>query len=316
VQYGLCLPTGGECGDARFLVELGTLAEACGWEGVFLEDYVCYQGDATAPSCNTWVALAGIAARTERVRLGTEVTPLARRRPWNVAREAAAIDQLSGGRVILGVGLGDTGEAIGVDASFARFGEELDARRRAGLLDEGLEIVAGLWTGEPFSFHGEHFTVEEVTFLPTPVQEPRIPIWIGGGYPNPRPLRRALRWDGCCFYRETHGGPWEDMSPEDVRALRDAAGGRPFTIAVGGAGRRDDWEAERDHIRAVAEAGAAGGSSGCSLPTATRCGRPSSSARCSSDGRGGDRRRRRRPRAAGSPAGGTRARRLAAGRPR
>src|SRR5919108_2203842 len=133
---------------------------------------------------------------------------------------------------------------------------EADARRRGEMLDEGLEIIAGLWSGEPFSFRGEHFVVEDVTFLPRPVQEPRIPIWIGGGYPNPRPTRRAARWDGSCLYKETHGGPWENMTPDDVRALRDAAGERPYTIAVGGSGRADDWEAERDHIRAVAEAGA------------------------------------------------------------
>lgn len=184
------------------------------------------------------------------------MTPLSRRRPWNVAREAAGIDQLSGGRMVLGVGLGDTGEAIGPDASFTRFGEERDARTRGAMLDEALEVIAGLWTGEPFSFLGEHFRVEEVAFLPPPVQRPRIPIWIGGGYPNPRPTRRAARWDGACLYKETRGGPWEDMTPDDVRALRWAAGTRPYTIAVGGSGRAADWEAERAHIRAVAEASA------------------------------------------------------------
>jgi alkanesulfonate monooxygenase SsuD/methylene tetrahydromethanopterin reductase-like flavin-dependent oxidoreductase (luciferase family) len=256
LRYGLCLPTGGACGDPRFLVQLAERAEANGWDGLFLEDYVCYQGDPATPCCNTWVALSAIAARTRRIRLGTEVTPLSRRRPWNVAREAAAVDQLSDGRMILGVGLGDTGEAIGVDASLARFGEELDPRRRGEQLDEALEIIAGLWSGEPFSFHGRHFTVEEVRFLPRPVQRPRIPIWIGGGYPNPRPTRRAARWDGAAMYRETHGGPWEDMTPDDVRALLAAAGDRPYTVALGGSGRGDDWEAEREHIRSVAEAGA------------------------------------------------------------
>jgi alkanesulfonate monooxygenase SsuD/methylene tetrahydromethanopterin reductase-like flavin-dependent oxidoreductase (luciferase family) len=256
VLYGLSLPTGGECGDPQFLLALAERAEAVGWDGVFLEDYVCYQGDPAVPTCNTWVVLAAIAARTNRIRLGTEVTPLARRRPWNVAREAAGIDQLSAGRMVLGVGLGDTGEAVGVDASFVHFSEETDARSRGEMLDEGLEIIASLWTGEPFSFRGKHFLVEDVTFVPRPVQEPRIPIWIGGGYPNPRPTRRAARWDGSCLYKETHGGRWENMTPDDVRALRDAAGDRPYTIAVGGSGRTDDWEAERDHIRAVAEASA------------------------------------------------------------
>jgi alkanesulfonate monooxygenase SsuD/methylene tetrahydromethanopterin reductase-like flavin-dependent oxidoreductase (luciferase family) len=256
VLYGLSLPTGGECGDPRFLVDLAERAEAAGWDGLFLEDYVCYGGDRATPTCNVWAVLAAVAVRTRRMRLGTEVTPLTRRRPWNVAREAAAVDQLSGGRMVLGIGLGDTGEAITADPSYVSFGEEPDARTRGEMLDEGLEIVAGLWTGRPFSFRGTHFQVDDVTFLPRPVQEPRIPIWIGGGYPNPRPTRRALRWDGSCLYKETHGGPWEDMSPDDVQALRAAAGGRPFTIAVGGSRRRNDWEAERDHIRAVAAAGA------------------------------------------------------------
>jgi alkanesulfonate monooxygenase SsuD/methylene tetrahydromethanopterin reductase-like flavin-dependent oxidoreductase (luciferase family) len=256
VQYGLSLPTGGECGDPRFLVDLAERAEAAGWDGLFLEDYVCYGGDRSTPTCNVWAVLAAMAVRTQRMRLGTEVTPLTRRRPWNVAREAATVDQLSGGRMVLGVGLGDTGEAINADPSYLAFGEQADARTRGEMLDEGLEIIAGLWTGLPFSFHGTHFQVDDVTFLPRPVQEPRIPIWIGGGYPNPRPTRRALRWDGSCLYKETHGGPWEDMSADDVHALRAAAGDRPFTIAVGGSGRREDWDAERDHIRAVAAAGA------------------------------------------------------------
>ena len=256
MQYGLSLPSGGECGDPTFLLWLALQSEAAGWDGLFLEDYVCYGGEPAAPTCNVWCVLAAIAAGTERLRLGTEVTPITRRRPWNVAREAAAIDQLSNGRMILGVGLGDTGEAVGIDASFARFGEESDPRTRGAMLDEALDIVAGLWTGEPFTYHGTHYTVDAVTFAPPPVQQPRIPIWIGGGYPNPRPTRRALRWDGSCLYKETHGGPWEDMTPDDVRALRDAAEGRPFTIAVGGSGRRDDWDAERAHIVSVAESGA------------------------------------------------------------
>ncbi len=114
--------------------------------------------------------------------------------------------------MILGVGLGDTGEAVGVDASFVRFGEEKVARTRGEMLDEALEIVGGLWSGQPFSFQSKHFVVDDVTFLPPPVQQPRIPIWIGGGYPNPRPTRRAARWDGSCLYKETHGQPWENCA--------------------------------------------------------------------------------------------------------
>jgi alkanesulfonate monooxygenase SsuD/methylene tetrahydromethanopterin reductase-like flavin-dependent oxidoreductase (luciferase family) len=256
LQYGLSLPTGGECGDPRFLLALSEQAEQAGWDGLFLEDYVCYSGDPAEPTCNVWAVLAAIAVHTDRMRIGTEVTPVTRRRPWNVAREAAAVDQLSNGRMILGVGLGDTGEAVGVDASFSRFGEETNPKIRGAMLDEALEVIAGLWSGEPFTFHGQHYVVDNISFRPRPVQEPRIPIWIGGGYPNPRPTRRALRWDGACLYKETHGGPWEDMSPEDVRALREAAVGRTFTIAVGGRGRQEDWDRERRYIDAIANAGA------------------------------------------------------------
>src|SRR5829696_8449077 len=180
LRHALTLPTGGPCADPRFLVDLARRAEDAGWDGVFLEDYVAFQGDPAAPTSDTWSALAAIAVQTSRVTLGTRITPLARRRPWTVARQASTIDQLSDGWFVLGAGLGDTGEHVVSDASFTHFGEERDAARRAAKLDEALEVIAGLWTGEPFSFRGEHFAIEEVTFLPRPVAQPRIPIWIGG----------------------------------------------------------------------------------------------------------------------------------------
>lgn len=251
MHHSLTLPTGGPSADPRFLLELAERAEAAGWDGVFLEDYVLFQGDPEAPTCDPWIALAGMAVRTERIRLGTKVTPLARRRPWNVARQAAAIDQLSGGRMILGAGLGDVGDHVVRDASLTHLGEELDAERRAAMLDEALAIIAGLWTGEPFSHDGTHFNVAEVTFLPRPVQQPRIPIWIGGGYPNPGPTRRAARWDGSMLYRAGGG----DLQAADVRGIRAAAGDRPYDITVG-ASRSADPGADAERLRALEEAGA------------------------------------------------------------
>lgn len=249
MRYGLALPTGGECGDPAFLVELAVLAEATGWDGVFLEDYICFQGDPAAPTCDPWVALAAIAVTTERIRLGTMVTPLSRRRPWKVAREVAGIDRLSAGRMVLGVGLGDTGEHVIGDASFLAFGEVREPRQRAEMLDEALEVVAGLLTGEPFAFAGRHYTAERVTFLPAPVQRPRVPIWVGGGYPHQGPTRRALRWDGSCLYHaDTH-----DLQVDHVRDLRARAGARPFDICVGGRERRDG---DREWLTAIAGAGA------------------------------------------------------------
>jgi alkanesulfonate monooxygenase SsuD/methylene tetrahydromethanopterin reductase-like flavin-dependent oxidoreductase (luciferase family) len=182
------------------------------------------------------------------------VTPLPRRRPWKVAREAAAVDRLSGGRLILGVGAGDVGDAFVRDASFTHFGELLDLRQRAEMLDEGREIITGLWSGRPFAFSGKHYRVDEVTVTPIPLQRPRIPIWVGGGYPKRGPTRRALRWDGANLY-PAEGGD-KDLEAKDVQRLRANAGNREFDIAVGGHERSEDWEAERARRVAIAAAGA------------------------------------------------------------
>jgi alkanesulfonate monooxygenase SsuD/methylene tetrahydromethanopterin reductase-like flavin-dependent oxidoreductase (luciferase family) len=247
VLHGVALPIGGECGDPRVVVELGAAAEEAGWDGIFLEDYVFYQGAATAPTCDPWAALAALALRTERVQLGIGVVALPRRRPWLVARQAAAVDQLSEGRLVLGAGIGDAG-----DPGFTHTHEPLDLRLRGELLDEGLDIIAGLFTGEPFSYHGSHYTLGEVELLPPPVRQPRPPIWIGGGYPNHRAVERALRFDGACMYRREGG----HLRAADVFELRGRAAGRPFTIAVGGQQRRRDWDEEAAEIESVADAGA------------------------------------------------------------
>jgi alkanesulfonate monooxygenase SsuD/methylene tetrahydromethanopterin reductase-like flavin-dependent oxidoreductase (luciferase family) len=233
------------------LVDLAERAEGAGWDGVFLEDYVLFQGDPHAPTCDSWAALAGMAARTERIRLGTKVTPLARRRPWVVARQAVAIDQLSNGRMVLGVGLSDVGDHVVADASFTHFGEALAPVTRAAILDEALTIIAGLWTGTPFSFEGAHFRIDEVTFLPVAVQMPRIPIWVGGGYPNPGALRRAARWDGSMLYRADQ----ERLTPDDVRAIRAAAGDRPYDVSVS-APESGDRGADAAALDALEAAGA------------------------------------------------------------
>jgi alkanesulfonate monooxygenase SsuD/methylene tetrahydromethanopterin reductase-like flavin-dependent oxidoreductase (luciferase family) len=261
MRYALSLPNGGECSDPRILADLAALAEETGWDGVFLEDYIVYT-NATyfsvpgSPTHDPWVALAAMALRTQRIRLGTAVTPLPRRRPWKLAREAVSIDHLSNGRLVLGVGLGDVGEP-----GFARFGETVDARQRAELVDESLDILAGLWSGEPFSYRGKHYTVNEVTFLPRPVQSPRIPIWVGGGWPMKGPVQRAARWDGAMLYKQPADGTWQDMMPEDIRALKatvehQRAASTPYDIVTGGRERRDDWDVERSQISALAEAGA------------------------------------------------------------
>jgi alkanesulfonate monooxygenase SsuD/methylene tetrahydromethanopterin reductase-like flavin-dependent oxidoreductase (luciferase family) len=186
----MSVPPFGPYADPGRLSELAAGAEAAGWDGFFVWDHVVYD-PSFHPIGDVWVGLAAVALRTTRLAIGTMVTPLARRRPWKVARETVSLDRLSHGRFVLGVGLGDP-----VRWDYGFFGEETDARVRAERLDEALAILAGLWTGEPFSFQGRHYSVAEVTFTPTPVQRPRIPVWVGGWWPNRPPLRRAARWDG------------------------------------------------------------------------------------------------------------------------
>jgi alkanesulfonate monooxygenase SsuD/methylene tetrahydromethanopterin reductase-like flavin-dependent oxidoreductase (luciferase family) len=259
MRYGLNLPPAGPSGDARTLGELAVAAESAGWDGVFLEDYVVYQNRQDIPTYDPWIALAVMALRTRRIRLGTEVTPVARRRPWKLARESVTLDHLSGGRFQLSVGLG-----VATDVDIAHLAEDQDDRRRAKRLDEALDVLVGLWSGRPFSYTGQHLAMRETTFLPPPVQQPRIPIWVGGGYPNRGPLERAARWDGACLYRAAAPGSSQDagrLDADEVRGLKKFVESRRsestgFDIVVGARERSPDWEQERALIRAVADAGA------------------------------------------------------------
>ena len=205
MRYGVSLPPFGPYGDPRRLADLAARAEAAGWDGFFVWDHVMYD-PSFHPIADPWVGLAAVALSTRHLTIGTMVTPLARRRPWKVARETVGLDLLSGGRFVLGVGLGDP-----VQWDYGFFGEETDARVRAARLDEALAILAGLWTGEPFRFTGRHYSMAEVTFKPAPVQRPRIPVWVGGWWPHKAPLRRAARWDGMA------PAVWgRELRPEEV----------------------------------------------------------------------------------------------------
>lgn len=256
MKYGLEMASAGAAGDARTMGELAHIAEESGWDGTFLEDYIVWQSHPDVPTYDPWITLAAMAMRTQRIRLGTMVTPIARRRPWKLAQELVTLDHLSNGRMILGIGLGDTGESIGRDSSFAQFGEMLDPKPRARMLDEGLEIITRIWLGEPFFFDGEFYKIQDIKILPKPVQQPRIPIWVGGGYPNRGPVARALRWDGSCMYKQK--GHW--MQPEDVRALTEAVIARRGTadgydIVAGGAPRWEDENKQRTYLASVAAEG-------------------------------------------------------------
>lgn len=183
MKYGLVLPNFGSLGDSRVLAELAHIADAAGWDGVFLCDTIQMDGTEASPASDPWIDLAGLAMCTERIRIGLLVAALSRYRPWQLARQAATLDHLSNGRLTLGVGAGDAH-----DRGFAAFGEEMDLRRRGAALDESLEIFQGLWSGQPFEYHGEHYRIDEITLLPAPVQTPRVPIWVGWRWPNARPM--------------------------------------------------------------------------------------------------------------------------------
>ncbi len=250
--YGISISPAGPGGDPAAMAELAAEAEQAGWDGIFLEDYIVYQGQAGTATYDPWVTMAAMPATTSRVRLGTSVTPLPRRRPWKLASEAVTLDHLSKGRLILGVGAGDIH-----DQGFSSTGEPLAPATRAQLLDEGLQIVTRLWTGEPVTFHGRHFHIEQLSLSPPPVQQPRIPVWIGGDWQLSGVKARVARWDGCCVYKGSPDKEWQDITPADVHDIRAAAGRRPgFDIALGGRERAADWDRERQHIRSVASAGA------------------------------------------------------------
>jgi len=194
------------------LVELAVAAERAGWDAFFLWDHMVIDR-AGIEIVDPWVALGAIAARTERIRLGTCVTPVARRRPQKLARETVTLDRLSDGRLIFGIGLGHPPE------EFTTFGEAADLPAVAARADEAMEVIAGLWSGEPYSHAGPHFGVEEVRFLPAPRQRPRPPVWVACMLPFRRGLARAARWDGVVPLQLGAGDDLEFLTPDDIAGI-------------------------------------------------------------------------------------------------
>lgn len=260
MRYGISIPNFGPYVDARLLAELAYRAEEAGWDGFFVWDHVYWN---VLPIADPWVSLTAIAMRTERVRIGTMVTPLPRRRPVKLARETVTLDHLSGGRLTLGVGLGVRAQ------EWEQLGEESDLRVRGEMLDESLEVLQQLWRAEAPEHHGRHYTVHvhdlpdregSVAFTPGSLQQPRIPVWVGGRWPNKRPFRRGARWDGI-VPTTLAGGVKERMTSEALRecveyTLRHRETDGPFDVAIGGHTDGMDRSVDWDHVSAYERAGA------------------------------------------------------------
>ncbi len=203
MRFGFVVPWA----DAQEVGDLAEAAERAGWDGLFVWEPVW--------GVDAWIALGLAAVRTTRIRLGTMLTPPSRRRPWELAGQVATVDRISSGRVTLSVGLG------AIESGFDAFGEECDRRTRAELMDECLDIMCGLWAGQPFAYDGTHYTVRPTDF-PTighVVQQPRVPIWCVGALGRPKSMARARRWDGV-IPQVVEDGEGRQPTLEEVEALR------------------------------------------------------------------------------------------------
>ncbi len=254
MRYAIYTPNFGPYASPVDLAELAREAEAAGWDGFFLWDHIA---GGTQSIFDPWVTLTAIALQTRHLRIGTTVTPLPRRRPWKLARETASLDRLSGGRLVLSVGIG-----LG-DAEWGDLGEETNLKVRGTMLDEGLDVLAGLWSGQAFSYTGKYYHIKEARFLPTPAQSPRPPIWIGGFWPKKAPFRRMAQWDGMFpLFEEWEHDKVLPLLQEALAYVREeraaycTAPSAPFDVAITGVTPGDAPAIAAEIVAAYAEAGA------------------------------------------------------------
>ncbi|MFI6905256.1 LLM class flavin-dependent oxidoreductase [Nonomuraea sp. NPDC050394] len=236
MRYGIDIAILGDLAEPARLVTLAQEAEAAGWEAVLVWDHLAFAWG--TPSADPWVALAAVAQATSRVKLGTAVTAVTRHRPERLAQTVATLDRLSGGRVILGAGLG------GVTAEFTAFGS---ARPGGAVLDEALDVLDALWSGDEVRHRGPHYTVDGVRLAPLPLQRPRVPVWVGGT--APAALRRAARWDGWIVAADDQEGRMS-LTPDALAAQVGELRGGDLDVAVIGVSEPGS------SVRAYAEAGA------------------------------------------------------------
>ena len=225
MRSGLWLPLFEELADPRAVARLAAEAEEQGWDGIFVWDQLRWR-EPIRQVADPWITLTAVATATEQVKLGPMVTPLPRRRPAKVARETSTLDQLSAGRLILGAGLGGDQFA----GEFSKTGEQVDDRSRGEMLDEALEILTEAWSGEAVNHRGKHYVIDDVQFLPRPVQRPGVPVWVAAFPGNVKPLRRAARYDG---FFPVNLASVEEFA-QAVSTVRELRGNKaaPFEIAA------------------------------------------------------------------------------------
>ena len=239
--------------DARKTADFAQLAEDAGWDGIFVGDAIWV--------VDPIVALTAAAMLTNRIRLGTMVIPMPLRRPWKVASETAALDNLSGGRLILGLGTG------AVWMGWQGFPDEVtDTKARAEMLDEGIDILTLLYRGKQFDYGGQHYhvrltLVDEKHYPPPPLQKPRIPMWVVGAWPRMKSMKRVLKCDGLIPLKMNREGRFEEVLPTDIRDMKayvdaNRALSTPFDIVVEGRTIGLDRAQMRDKLYPWIEAGA------------------------------------------------------------
>ncbi len=227
MKFGVVLPYG----SARSTAKLCQIAEAAGWDGCFIGDAIWCE--------DPMIALTAAAMVTQRIRLGTMIIPMPLRRPWKVASESVALDRLSDGRLILGLGAG------AVWMGWQSFPDEVtDTRARAEMLDESIDILTLLYQRKPFDYAGKHFhlkltLLDEMHYPPQPVQQPRIPLWVVGIWPRPKSMQRVLKCDGVLLEKQAAAGQGTDVMPADVREVQSFVQAKrtltsPFDIVMQG----------------------------------------------------------------------------------
>lgn len=251
MRFAMYIPNFDTFGQVPTVVELAKSAEQAGWDGFFLWDHLLPDEDSKyGPVADTWIALSAIAGATSRIRIGALVTPLPRRRPWKLARETVTLDHYSAGRLVVGVGIGGDWWR-----EYSAVGEPTDAKAHGEMLDEGLDILTGLWTGKPVTYHGSHYHLQDAHFLPAAQQQPRIPIWVAGVWPGTRPFQRAARWDGI-----VPTGRSGTLTPNDLRDMRTyidsyRTATNPFEIVFQGRAHELAPAARSAHIADYVDAG-------------------------------------------------------------